>query len=102
MSRYKQLVIAMAGAAVEDEAAAKELKRLTDWFLEQEKPGNFSPFESENVIVASEKGFETLIGSLEENGAADARKLSEFSFYCRVQQLEQKVKELEKYGAGKR
>jgi hypothetical protein len=101
VEKYKRLVQAMADDALGVEGAHEDVKELAAWFFFQRKIHSFNPFEAGNVIVEQEKGFELVVASMEENGATDAREMTEFSFYCRLQYLENKVKQLEKYGTGK-
>jgi hypothetical protein len=101
LEKYKQLLKAHIDAVLGDEKAYKVVERLSKHFWELQRPLNFNPFEKDNAIVKHEKSFEEILAAMEESGATDARKMTEFSFYCRMQYLEKKVKKLEQYGAGK-
>ena len=101
LEKYKRLVLAIADDALGVDGAASVVNELSKWFFFEQKIYSFNPFEEGNVIVEQEKSFELLVASMEENGAVDARDMTEFSFYCRLQYLENKVKQLEKYGTGK-
>ena len=69
-----------------------ELIKYADYFLEVNKPKDFAPYNSDNVLIAQEQEFESMVASLEENGVNNAGNLTVFEFYSRIKFYEKRSK----------
>lgn len=68
------------------------LYKFRDYFLENNQPKSFNPFNSDNELARSDVQFENMCAALEENGVKDASGMTIFEFYSRVKYFEKKSK----------
>lgn len=76
----------------ETEEDAARIQEINNFFLEQNKPLKFNPYEPDNVLMRNEIQFEELIAVLEDSGVVNAKRLTEFEFYNRLRFYEKKFK----------
>lgn len=70
----------------------QQLETLTRYFIEQQAPNKFDPYEAENVLMGSEVAFEDVINTMEDQGSFNPKKLTEFEFYNKLQFYRKKFK----------
>lgn len=73
------------------------MKEICDYFIEQAKPKQFNSHAEDNIIVQSDKQFESVCTNLQESGI-DIEKLSVFSFYSKIEHFEKRYQELKNHG----
>lgn len=71
----------------------EELLELQRYFILQQKPVKFNPYEDGNLPMELEKNFEEVCAGMEENGIANPKKLTEHEFYSRLMYYEKKYKQ---------
>ena len=89
MKRYWLLRIELEQG---DETVLTELYKIRDYFLGSMTPKNFDPFDSGNDIIKHDKEFEAMCSSMEEAGMNEAKNLTVFEFYSRIEYFEKKNK----------
>lgn len=67
-----------------------ELLKIKDYFTGTIQPKNFDPFNPGNDLMKHEKDFESVCSSLEEAGIKDAKRMTVFEFYSRLEYFEKK------------
>lgn len=71
----------------------KEMDTVIKFFINRQKPYKFNPYDTDNILMIHEKQFEDLCCSMEENGVANPKELTEFEFYSRLKYYEKKYKD---------
>lgn len=74
----------------------QRLKKIQEYFLLQEKPNKFNPYEPNNVLRSNDLQFEEIMNSLQDFGTQNPKELSEFSFYSTLIFYEKKFKAMSK------
>lgn len=77
-----------------EEVDAEEYKGLMAFFLENQKPMKFNPFEPDNILRQRESDFMDMCNAMEDNGAFNPTQLSEYHFYSKIAYYEKKYKKL--------
>jgi len=75
-----------------NQPAPAEYKLLMEYFLDQQKPMNFNPYDQDNILQQREVGFMDMLNSMEDAGAFQPKKMTEFEFYSKVRYFEKKHK----------
>jgi hypothetical protein len=65
---------------------------LTRYFIDQQKPSKFDPYDNENVLMGSELAFEEVVNTMEDQGSFNPKQLTEFEFYNKLQFYRKKFK----------
>jgi hypothetical protein len=75
-----------------DDIKLKQMEVLQRYFLDQQKPQKFNPYETDNILMQNESNFEEIIATMEDNGTTSAKGLTEYEFYSRLKFYEKKFK----------
>lgn len=67
------------------------LKNVAEFFLEKQKPVIFDPNNEECALVNSDRAFEEVIASMEDNGVMNVKELTVFEFYSKIKYFEKKA-----------
>lgn len=73
--------------------ALPELLKIREFFTESLRPKNFNPFDSNNDLLLHEKEFEAICSGMEEAGIQNAKNMTVFEFYSRVEHFEKRNKQ---------
>ena len=85
MGRYREYLELKCLMEVEGTDEVRDrLLVIQAYFLDQQKPLKFNPWETDNVVLEAEQGFEEVCATLEENGVHNPKGLSEWEFYSRL------------------
>lgn len=79
-----------------DRDYADRLNVLKEYFLNQNRPHKFNPYEADNILMTLEQTFEELVNTMQENGSIDPKSMTEFEWYSKIRFLDKKYKEMEK------
>jgi hypothetical protein len=71
----------------------EELLELQRYFILQQKPNKFNPYDEDNILAQMERNFEDTCAVMQENGIANPKALTEFEFYSRLTYYEKKYNE---------
>lgn len=83
----------MGRVMVEDEPAPEDIDELIKLRIElitSNKPHNFKPTDTNNVLVAYDKSFADLLSLAEQNGTPSPGAICPFDFYARIDFLRRK------------
>ena len=87
-------------AIEETDENVKKLDAIEVYFLNEQKPMRFNPYEKDNVLMSGENSFEDVCATMQENGITDPKNLTEYEFYSRLKYLQEKYKK-QSHGASK-
>lgn len=76
--------------ALDEPVDAGEFQALMDYFLNEQRPYNFDPYDPGNVLRDREVNFMDMVNSMEDSGAQGAARLTEFAFYSKIRYFEKK------------
>lgn len=62
-------------------AQRAEMALLEEFFLAQQAPLTFNPYNADNVVMAGERSFEQVCLNMQEAGLQSPKKMTEFEFY---------------------
>ena len=79
----------------------RQMRVIAEYFLNQQKPLKFNPYEPDNILKNNDESFEEVCAVMEENGIDKPKQLSEFEFYSRLKYYKDKADQLKKYGTSK-
>lgn len=68
------------------------MEAIEAFFLDEQKPQVFDPYEKNNVLMESERQFEELANTMEDNGSFNPKQLTEFEWYGKVVYYDKKFK----------
>lgn len=68
------------------------MESVQAYFINEQKPHTFDPYEKENVISVSEQQFENVCNTMEDQGSHKPKELTEFEFYHKLRFYEKKFK----------
>jgi hypothetical protein len=75
-----------------DNEKLQQLEVLQRYFLDQDKPNKFDPYDQDNVLMTGELNFEDVCNTMEDQGSFSPKKLTEFEFYNKLQFYKKKFK----------
>lgn len=78
----------------ETKALKLEMAVLQEFFLSQQTPVVFSPYQKDNAIMEGERSFEAICITLSENGMSNPKKMTEFEFYSSIVYFQKKYEDI--------
>jgi hypothetical protein len=73
------------------------MREICNYFINQNKPKQFNPGSKNNIVITSEKQFESVCTNLEESGV-NLENITVFSFYSKIEHFEKRYNELKSHG----
>lgn len=70
----------------------KAMESVQAYFLNEQKPKTFDPYDTHNVLMVSEVQFENVCNTMEDQGSTSPKKMTEFEFYHKLRFYEKKFK----------
>lgn len=70
------------------------MEAVAEFFLERQKPTIFDPNNENCTLIGSDRHFEEVVASMEDNGMHGVKELTVFEFYSKIAYYEKKAKAL--------
>lgn len=74
-----------------DEEVSKELRIISEYFLNLNKPKVFNPYADDCILTENDKTFEEICNAMEESGFMSVRNVTVFEFYSKIAYLEKRA-----------
>lgn len=93
MDKAREYLLVKCQLAIEpDNEKLKAYEAITKYFIDQQSPNKFDPYDNDNILMSNEVAFEDVINTMEDQGSFNPKKLTEFEFYNKLQFYRKKFK----------